>query len=107
MQSKCIGTVDSKYHPHNAGIRCSSVSSRKPKWRTIVHDFRIKHEFNKIKRTDFSVLVKECFDKTLKHQTIQSAFECTGLYPFNVEKIKLEKLQTNRTQAPHVISSQA
>lgn len=56
----------------------------KATWRTIVHDFRIKHEFKKIKRTDFSMLVKECFDKTLKPQTIQSAFECTGLYPFKV-----------------------
>uniref|UniRef100_A0A6P7GWS7 Uncharacterized protein LOC114347427 isoform X2 n=1 Tax=Diabrotica virgifera virgifera TaxID=50390 RepID=A0A6P7GWS7_DIAVI len=69
----------------------------KATWRNVVHDFRLNHEMAKIKRTDFSGLVKICFDKCLKEETIKNGFKWCGLFPFNASKVQYNKLFKTKT----------
>ncbi|CAH2009014.1 unnamed protein product, partial [Acanthoscelides obtectus] len=70
----------------------------KATWRNVVHDFRFKNEGAKIRRSDFSNLVKACFEKCLKQETIKKGFECCGLFPFNPESINYSKLMKTYMQ---------
>lgn len=61
-------------------------------WRDIVREFRVKHNYTKLKRTDFCREVQKCFHRSLKPETIMSGFKCCGLYPFNEQNIDYDKL---------------
>lgn len=61
-------------------------------WREIVREFRVKNNYAKLKRTDFSAEVQKCFDRSLKPETIKSGFKCCGLYPFDQKNIDYDKL---------------
>lgn len=75
----------------------------KQEWRNTVHEFRIKNEQHKIRRTDFPGLVKKCFDKTLKTETIKSGFRSCGIFPFDPNNVDFKKLlgyKKDTTNAP-------
>lgn len=67
-------------------------------WRSVVHDFLIKNNYAKLKRTDFAPEVQKCFDKSLKPETIKNGFKCCGIYPFNANNIDYSKLLTKQNQ---------
>lgn len=68
-------------------------------WRDIVREFRLKHNYAKLKRTDFSAEVQKCFDKSLKPETIKNGFKCCGIYPFDKKNIDYDKLLSKVSKA--------
>lgn len=70
----------------------SVFSPLKRQWINFVHDWRVKNNYERLKREDFAPLLKECLDNSLKTNTVPNGFRKTGLYPFNPDEIEYSKL---------------
>ncbi|XP_063907880.1 uncharacterized protein LOC135126021 [Zophobas morio] len=65
----------------------------KQTWKTSVHNWRVSHSYEKIKREDFAPLLHETLKKTCSVETIQNGFKRCGLYPLNPDAVDYTKIK--------------
>lgn len=86
------------YPPHCThalqGLDIVCFSRMKEAWKEEIHKFEELHR-SKVMKGDFTEVFGRAFIKAFTKETIYSAFEKTGVYPFNPEVVTEQQMKTS------------
>jgi hypothetical protein len=86
------------YPPHCThalqGLDVVCFARMKEAWKEEIHEFEDLHR-TKVTKGDFTAVFGKAFLRAFTEETILSAFEKTGVYPFNPEVITKQQMKTS------------